>query len=158
MEEERRTRFTEDQGTVAVEFALILPFLLLILLGTFEWGRVYSQYQAYQGAAREGARCVAVQGAGLADCNPYSRTVDAASPYKPAIAGDPSLFEVQINTGTDASPIWTTVDSGTTAGLTACTNNLGKDVRVTWQQDLTIDAGFWRATPTTTIVGTFRCE
>lgn len=48
--------FKSRSGQSLVEFALILPFLLLIILGTFDLGRaVYSQ-TVISNAAREGAR------------------------------------------------------------------------------------------------------
>jgi len=39
-----------------VEFALILPVLLMIIMGIVEFGRAYSAYMTIQNAAREGAR------------------------------------------------------------------------------------------------------
>ena len=63
-----RRRAAGDRGAVAVEFALILPVLLLIVVGTIEFGRVYSQVQVYNGSAREGARCAAVMAQSFATC------------------------------------------------------------------------------------------
>ncbi len=39
-----------------VELALVLPVLLLLLLGTVEFGRFFGTYLSLQHAAREGAR------------------------------------------------------------------------------------------------------
>src|SRR6266511_1604039 len=55
-----RDRISREDGVAAVEFALILPVLALLLFGVLEFGRAWSQYQMYQGAAREGAQCAAV--------------------------------------------------------------------------------------------------
>jgi len=44
------------QGQGLVEFALILPFLLLLVLGIFEFGYVFTVYSGMFNAAREGAR------------------------------------------------------------------------------------------------------
>jgi len=49
-------RKREASGQGLVEFALILPLLLLILLGIFEFGRVLFIYSNLFNAAREGAR------------------------------------------------------------------------------------------------------
>ena len=46
----------EKSGQGLVEFALILPLLLLIILGIFEFGRVLFIYSGLFNAAREGAR------------------------------------------------------------------------------------------------------
>jgi len=44
-----------DRGQSVVEFALILPVLLLILLGTIDFGRLYYSYVTVANAARVGA-------------------------------------------------------------------------------------------------------
>ncbi len=48
-------------GVAAVEFAVILPLILLLLLGTWEVGRLVQVYAILYNATREGAR-VAAQG------------------------------------------------------------------------------------------------
>lgn len=54
----RRVRSQRGQGMV--EMALLLPVLLLVVMGIFEFGRAYSAKQAVTHAAREGARRAAV--------------------------------------------------------------------------------------------------
>lgn len=51
----------DEGGAAAVEFALVLLPLLMILLGIVEFGRVYTQKMAMQHAVREGARILAVE-------------------------------------------------------------------------------------------------
>ena len=51
---QRKTR--NQKGTVAVEFAIILTLLALLLLGVFEVGSIAHDYQVLQNSAREGAR------------------------------------------------------------------------------------------------------
>jgi Flp pilus assembly protein TadG len=46
----------EVRGQELVEFAFILPVLLMLLLGIFYFGRAISVYEAIGRAAREGAR------------------------------------------------------------------------------------------------------
>ena len=55
----RRKR--DDRGAVMVEFAIVLPVLLLILLGIIEFGRAYNTQVSIQAAAREGARELALR-------------------------------------------------------------------------------------------------
>ncbi len=43
-------------GQSIVEFALLIPVLLLMLLGAVDLGRAYAEYVAITNAAREGAR------------------------------------------------------------------------------------------------------
>ena len=45
----------KERGAVAVEMAMILPLLLLILMGTIEFGRVLNVQVSLTQAAREGA-------------------------------------------------------------------------------------------------------
>src|SRR6266511_6155918 len=63
-----RDRISREDGVAAVEFAIILPVLALLLFGVLEFGRVWRQYQVFEGAAREGARCAAVKATDFSDC------------------------------------------------------------------------------------------
>ncbi|MBD1537476.1 pilus assembly protein [Arthrobacter sp. S13_S34] len=50
----------KEKGAVAVEMAIVLPLLLLILLGIVEFGRVFNVQVSLTQAAREGARYAAI--------------------------------------------------------------------------------------------------
>jgi Flp pilus assembly protein TadG len=52
----RSSRRAGQRGAAAVEFALVLPFLMLIVLGTIDWGYFFFVEQIVTNAAREGAR------------------------------------------------------------------------------------------------------
>lgn len=54
----RRAR--RDRGAAAVELALILPVLLLLIAGIIDLGRAYQAQMTVTQAAREGARMVAL--------------------------------------------------------------------------------------------------
>jgi Flp pilus assembly protein TadG len=43
-----------------VEFALIVPVLMLLIVGVFEFGRAWNAHQAVTDAAREGARIAVI--------------------------------------------------------------------------------------------------
>lgn len=45
-----------QDGNAAVEFGLVLPLLLIILLGIIDWGHVHFTRMTMTNAAREGAR------------------------------------------------------------------------------------------------------
>ena len=68
----RRTR-----GTSMIEFALVLPLLLLMVLGTVELGLIFSRYQILMGSAREGGRVASLF---RENCNP--RRVKGRSPSR----------------------------------------------------------------------------
>lgn len=56
-----------DRGAAAVEFALVLPLLLLVLFGLIDFGRALNAQIALTQAAREGVRLAALQQPGAAD-------------------------------------------------------------------------------------------
>lgn len=49
-----------ERGAVAVEMALLLPVLILLLLGIMEFGRAYNAQVTLTNAAREGVRVMAI--------------------------------------------------------------------------------------------------
>lgn len=71
-------RAAGESGAAAVEFAIVLPLLLLILTGILGFGRVYNVQIALSAAAREGARVLVVSG-------------DAALAQAAAIAAAPGV-------------------------------------------------------------------
>lgn len=130
-------RGSGQTGAVAVEFALILPLLLLILFGVFQFGLAWSQVQVFEGAAREGARCAAVQAAeadaGLPVCDVRTAVLDAAGSYTPSL---------------------TNFSAGVCPPVTD-----GREVTVEWDQSLELSIPFWRDVSFSRhIAGTFRCE
>lgn len=46
----------DERGQSLTEFALVLPLLLAVVIGIFEFGRAWNVYQVLTNAAREGAR------------------------------------------------------------------------------------------------------
>jgi Flp pilus assembly protein TadG len=50
-----------ERGVAAVEFAIILPVLLLLLLGIIEFGRAFQVQATLAAAAREGVRVMAIE-------------------------------------------------------------------------------------------------
>lgn len=65
-----------QRGATAVEFALILPMLLAMLLGVADFGVAYGQNISLQAAAREGAREGVTQGDVIAYTNQASGLLD----------------------------------------------------------------------------------
>lgn len=54
-----RTPTNRERGSVAVEFALVVPVLLTAILGITEFGLAFSAQTRISAAAREGARTLA---------------------------------------------------------------------------------------------------
>lgn len=57
----RRRRARGRRGQALVEFALVAPLLLLLILGLIDFARAWNVYQVITDAAREGARNAVVQ-------------------------------------------------------------------------------------------------
>jgi Flp pilus assembly protein TadG len=53
-------RRTRPRGQALVEFALVVPLLLLMIVGIMEFGRAWGQSQTITDAARQGARMAAL--------------------------------------------------------------------------------------------------
>jgi hypothetical protein len=57
----RRSR-SEETGAELIEFALVLPILLLIVAGIVDFGFLFQRYEVVTNAAREGARIASLPG------------------------------------------------------------------------------------------------
>ncbi|WP_208812979.1 TadE/TadG family type IV pilus assembly protein [Micromonospora echinofusca] len=68
-----------DRGAAAVEFALILPVVLLVIFAIIDFGRMLNAQLTVNQAAREGARATALAGTtqGDARVTEASRTIGA---------------------------------------------------------------------------------
>lgn len=94
MEGSRST--TGDRGAAAVEMALVLPFLLVLVCGTIDFGRAYNAKVTLTHASREGVRVWALT---QAAADAASRTRDSAVGLEDP---DNGVDEVQVTT-TDCS-------------------------------------------------------
>src|SRR5215470_20320242 len=56
------TSKASDRGAAAVEFALVLPLLLILIFGIIDFGRMLNAKITLTEAAREGARATALVG------------------------------------------------------------------------------------------------
>ena len=57
-----RSKLRREEGAAAVEFALIVGLLAILVFGLLEYGLAFWQVQNLRAAAREGARVAAVRG------------------------------------------------------------------------------------------------
>lgn len=56
-----------NRGVAAVEFAICLPILILLVFGSIEFGLLFYNQQVITNASREGVRAGIVEGTGTAD-------------------------------------------------------------------------------------------
>ncbi|MGY1610110.1 MULTISPECIES: TadE/TadG family type IV pilus assembly protein [unclassified Geodermatophilus] len=90
-----RSRVRDERGASVVEFALILPVLLVLVLGIAEFGHAFQVQGTLTAAAREGARAMALQNDPAAARN----AVRAAAPTL-----DPAITNGQITVTPAACP------------------------------------------------------
>lgn len=70
----------KPKGQSLVEFAMVVPFLLLLVVGTIELGRAYYYYNSLSKAVREGARYVSG--------HPYESTTELPNARKMVVYGN----------------------------------------------------------------------
>jgi len=63
----RRTSVGSERGAELIEFAIVLPVLLLIVMGIVDFGFMFQRYVVLTNAAMEGARVAVLPGYGDAD-------------------------------------------------------------------------------------------
>lgn len=125
-----------EQGAAAIEFALVLPVLVVLLFGIIEFSLMYNRQQALHSAAREGARVAALE---------TSTKTDIVSAVDGALSG-------------------TSFSSTRTIGVTPdvtqpCLNRAGQAVTITVHADSAVDVPLWNnLTVALTGKAEFRCE
>ncbi|MEX1047518.1 MAG: TadE family protein [Actinomycetota bacterium] len=124
-----------ERGAAAVEFAIIMVVLFMVVFGIVEYGRIFSQVEVLESAAREGARVAAV---GADTGTIEQRVADAAEPF------DEDVGAITI------SP----------SGDPPCDDEQGEPVKVSFQTDIeiTLIPFIPPFSDTREIQGTFRCE
>ena len=71
----------KERGQALVELAIVLPILLLILMGIFDFGRIFHGYLSVTTAAREAARQASL---GRTDAEIYATAFASATPLEAA--------------------------------------------------------------------------
>ena len=91
-----------ERGQALVEFALVIPIFLLLLVGLFDLGRAVFAFNTLTNAAREGAR--------LAIVNQYEPSIIARAKEQTAIVelNDPSVDIDFYQVNNDGTPDTTT--------------------------------------------------
>jgi Flp pilus assembly protein TadG len=78
-EKTKTRRARRETGQSLVEFALVLPIFLLILMAIIDFGWAFRGYIVTTNAAREGARWAAIGAPATGDDGVIDRTVDRSS-------------------------------------------------------------------------------
>lgn len=93
-----------ERGAAAVEFALILPVLLALVLGIIDFGRVFNAQQTLTYAARAGARVMVLQN------NPTAAITAAQTAASPLGQIASSAFSVSPSTCSTGTQVTFTVN------------------------------------------------
>jgi len=148
-------RFRRAEGNALVEFALVLPLLLLIFAGIVDFGFLFQRYEVLTNAAREGARISALPGYSAPDVR--QRVLDYVAE---GLGMLPAEAEAAVGVP-DVQSVTITPTTGTAFAATQVTANftysyviLGPIVNLatggTWATTITISA---RSTMRREIVG-----
>jgi Flp pilus assembly protein TadG len=135
-----RLRAARDRGAAAVEFALVLVPLLLLVFGVIDFGRVYNEQVTLTSLAREGARLVSLDAGDAAAVK--ARLISAAPA---SLDLQPSQIEV---TGCPAPSGIASVDDSATATVV---------ITARYTFSVAALAGFSDASVTVTGKGTMPC-
>lgn len=112
-----------ERGAAAVEFALVVPVLIMLLLGIMEFGRAYSAQTTLSNAAREGVRVMAINNS---ESNAKAAAKNVAGVLHPGLKDEKIIFKYQTTPATTPAP-------------TACAANI--QVTVTIDYSLTTMTG-----------------
>lgn len=119
-----------ERGQSLVEFAIVLPLFMFMLIGIFDFGRVVWSTNTLQAAAREAARFAIVHGGSATTACPVGpHSADQVTPVASPSCPYPSdstqaIKDVAIaNAGAAGGPVTVTVCYG--AGCSGDTNAVG---------------------------------
>ncbi len=99
----RSRRAREERGQSAVEFALVLPVLALVVFGCLKLGMAFFTYEQVASAANAGARAAAVNHG----ADPTSAARAAARSLAPtADLTDSQIAVTYVSTAAPAGPTW----------------------------------------------------
>ncbi len=139
-----RHKLHREEGAAAVEFALIVGLLAMLVFGMMEYGLAFWQVQSLRAATREGARVAAV-GGDASQVN--AAVVNASTGALPAGFGGITISPA------GGCPSDGDVDQAVTVAI----NNGALPANI--QEIFSIDVPFLPPlTLNPTISGTFRCE
>ena len=107
------TRRSQERGQSLLEFAMVLPILLLLAIGTIEFGRAYYQYNTLSKAVRQAARYMSyaaytsTERTKAANMGIYGNAAGTGSPCLPGLTATNILITPRGGgTTEDPPPTW----------------------------------------------------
>lgn len=151
----RAARRRAEDGASAVEFALVLPVLLVIVFGIIAFGIVFAQQLSLGNAARQAARF------GVVDQRTCGEILDEVTDSAGSIAMSGGDVDVTVGVGTDeATALATDVCTSDTVRPCEGSDPLGENVyvRLDYTSELIIPLAVVDTTFDLSGTGVFRCE
>jgi Flp pilus assembly protein TadG len=108
-------RFHRDGGAAAVEFALVVPVLVIFVFGIIGFGVAFMQMQNIRGALREGGRAAAT-GASADEVQDHA--------FRSALGAIDSARNVKVNPNTGGDPVCNAQSIGDDTTVSYDTTNL----------------------------------
>jgi Flp pilus assembly protein TadG len=133
----RPIRGRGDDGASAVEFALVLPILILLLFGIISFGTLFAQQLALNNGVRQGARLAVVEGSSATDKSCGGVVTAVRDSTGPAIAMDTSDIDIKVTRST-SSPCGTAANPAT--DTLVCTDSI--DAATNIQQSIIVEASY----------------
>jgi TadE-like protein len=97
-------RLRSERGAELIEFALVLPLLLFIIMGLVDFGFLFQRFEVVTNAAREGARMAVLPGYATADVTTRVRAYVSNGGL--AITGtNPSVSVTNVTIPTGGGPV-----------------------------------------------------
>ncbi|WP_434993339.1 TadE family protein [Arthrobacter sp. Ld5] len=112
----------KENGAAAVEMALVLPILILLLFGIMEFGRAFNTQVTLTNAARESVRVIAIS---KDEPRSKSSAVNAAGALRPALSPSDVTISVPGATSGNRCPAGSTATVTITYSLSTLTGIAG---------------------------------
>jgi Flp pilus assembly protein TadG len=129
-----RNGLRNERGATAVEFAFIVPLLIVLVLGIAEFGRAFQVQGTLSAAAREGVRLMALQN---------DPAAAKAAVRNAATSLNPAITDAQIAITPTSCPV---INAGSTT------------VKLTIKYPMPYLTGFFGSGVTMTGTGVMRCN
>ena len=139
MKRARNSYSRSERGAVAVEFAIILPVLAFLLVGTFELGLLARDHQILQNAAREGANISAQPENQITPGTPPATAAAIIADIEAVVidyAASEGIVLTSADISIDQAYDQMVIPAGTIPGQATDTTVLGSEVAVTYNKNL----------------------
>lgn len=145
-------RRRDDRGAAAVEFALVVPILLVIVFGIIAYGFVFAQSLSLSNSARQAARSGVIEGT---TCD---QIVTLATDSADTLGMDGADTTVVVKRGASAASAITFACAKSSSVQPCKTQNAGTNVYVTLSYAAEPVVPFIPVPDTLTGTGVYRCE